>query len=91
MDPKELHEERAFLQALQSRNVKAFIRLYKEYGEDILILAYSELEDPHAAAAMVDRFFEKLWDEADFEAIEPPIYKFLSEGIRRMCQEQSNT
>lgn len=87
MDPNDLYEEKAFLQALQNRNVKAFIRLYKEYGEDILILAYSELEDPHAAARMVDKFFEKLWDEADFEAIEPPIYKFLADEIRRMCQE----
>lgn len=87
MDPNDLYEEKAFLQVLQNRNVKAFIRLYKEYGEDILILAYSELEDPHAAARMVDKFFEKLWDEADFEAIEPPIYKFLADEIRRMCQE----
>jgi hypothetical protein len=87
MDPNDLAEERVLLQALQSRNVKAFIRLYKEYGEDMLILAYSELEDPRAAASMVDRFFEKLWDEADFGAIEPPLYKFLSEELRRMCHE----
>ena len=87
MDPEDLSEEKAFLQDLQRRNVKAFIRLYKEYAEDILILAYSELQDPHAAASMVDKFFEKLWDEADFEAIELPIYKFMADAIRKMCHE----
>lgn len=41
----------------------------------------------NAAAKMVDRFFEKLWEETEFEKINPPIYKFLAAEIRRMCKE----
>ena len=85
MNPKDLYEEKAFLQALGRRDLKAFIRLYKEYGEDILILAYSILQDAQAAARMVDQFFEKLWEEADFGSVNPPIYKYLAEEMRRMC------
>ncbi|MBN9386102.1 MAG: hypothetical protein J0H74_35420 [Chitinophagaceae bacterium] len=87
MSPKELQEEKAFLQALGRRDIKAFIRLYKEYGEDILILTYSLLQDAHAAAKMVDQFFEKLWEDTDFESIDPPIYKYLSAEIRKMCEQ----
>ena len=86
MNPKDLYEEKAFLQALGRRDIKAFIRLYKEYGEDVLILAYSILQDAQAAARMVDRFFEKLWEEADFASVNPPIYKYLAEEMRTMCE-----
>jgi len=87
MNSNDLYEEKAFLQALERRDIKAFIKLYKEYGEDILILAYSVLQDAQAAAKMVDQFFEKLWEETNFENIDPPIYKFLAAEIRRMCEE----
>ena len=85
MNPKDLYEEKALLKALERRDIKAFMQLYKDYGEDMLILAYSLLQDPRAAARTVDQFFEKLWEEANFEAIEPPIYKYLAAEIRKMC------
>ena len=85
MDPKDLHEEKALLTALGRRDIKAFKHLYKEYEEDILILAYSLLKDPRAAARTVDQFFEKLWEEANFETVEPPIYKYLVAGILKAC------
>ena len=87
MNPKDLYEEKALLQALGRRDIRAFMRLYKDYGEDILILAYSLLQDPRAAARTVDQFFEKLWEEANFETIEPPIYKYLTAEIRKACGE----
>jgi len=52
-----------------------------------LIFAYSILQDPLAAAQMVDRLFGKLWEEADFKKINPPIYKYLTSEIRKMCEK----
>ena len=45
MDAEEFGEETALLNELQKRNIKAFMRLYKNYGEDLLIFAYSQLND----------------------------------------------
>jgi hypothetical protein len=87
MNPKDLYEERALLKALGRRDIKAFIRLYKDYGEDILILAYSLLQDSDEAARKVDQLFERLWEEADFEKVEPPIYRYLAEEMRKACSE----
>jgi len=50
MNRKDLYEEVALLNALGRRDIKAFMQLYKDYGEDLLILAYSLLQDPRAAA-----------------------------------------
>jgi len=66
---------------------EAFTRLHAEYREDLLIFAYSLLQDPLAAAQMVDRLFGKLWEEADFKKINPPIYKYLTSEIRKMCEK----
>lgn len=82
-----LHEEQALLKALAKRDIKAFIQLYKDYGEDLLILAYSMLEDPKKAEQMVDNFFEDLWEKADFEHIELPLYRYLATEMRKACGE----
>ena len=87
MDQKDLYEEKALLRALGRRDIKAFTRLNTEYREDILIFAYSILQDPLAAAQMVDRLFGKLWEEAKFKKINPPIYKHLTAEIRKMCEK----
>jgi DNA-directed RNA polymerase specialized sigma24 family protein len=89
MKSNELQEERLLLSALEERKMKAFMRLYKYYGEDLLIFAYAHLQDPTLAIETVDAFFEKLWSEANFMEIHPPIYKFLLEQIREICEQKS--
>ena len=85
MDRKDLNKEKALLKALGRRDINAFEHLCKEYEEDILILAYSLLKDPLAAARTVDQFFKKLWEEANFETVKPPIYKYLVAEFLKAC------
>ena len=90
MDDLEFENEQELLNALQRRNIKAFMRLYKNYGEDLLIFAYAHLQDRQLAIKAVDEFFEDLWAEARFTKISPPIYKYLVCQILTIC-EQKNT
>ena len=89
MNIKEVFEEQALLRALEKREIKAFVQFYKDYGEDILIFAYSVLQDARLASRIVDQFFEKLWAEANFETIEPPIHKYLMSEVLKICSERS--
>jgi len=89
MNSKEEYEEKALLRALEKRDIKAFIKFYKDYGEDILIFAYSMLQDARLASQVVDRLFEKLWTDANFETIQPPIYKYLKCEVLKICSERS--
>ncbi len=88
MDEKELNEERSLLSALERRNIKAFIRLYKNYSEDLLIFAYTHLNDKRLAIRTVDEFFEDLWLGARFTEINPPIYRYLLKQIRFVCEQK---
>ena len=88
MSNNELQEERLLLNALEERNMKAFIQLYKNYGEDLLIFAYTHLQDPRLAAKTVDDFFESLWLDANFTAINPPIYTFLVDQMKKICKQK---
>jgi hypothetical protein len=65
------------------------MRLYKDYGEDLLIFAYSHLHDPKLAIQTVDHFFESLWTDSRFMEIHPPIHKCLLEQMRKICEEKS--
>ena len=89
MNDNELRQEEALLCALEQRNMKAFMYLYKCYGEDLLIFAYSQLQDARLAIQTVDEFFERLWSDAIFTEINPPIYKFLLEQMRQICEHKS--
>lgn len=77
MDPKEFEEEKALLRKLELREISAFKRLYKTYCDDLLIFAYCLLEDANLAIRTVDSFFERLWIEANFGEVSPPIHRFL--------------
>lgn len=86
MKDYELKEEKVLLRALEQRNIRAFMQFYKNYGEDLLIFTYTHLRDPRLAAKTVDEFFESLWLDANFEAINPPIYTFLIDQMREICK-----
>jgi hypothetical protein len=89
MSDNELKQEKILLTALEKRNMKAFMQLYKCYGEDLLIFAYSQLQDAKLAIQTVDDFFERLWSDAKFTAINPPIYKFMVEQMQAICEKKS--
>jgi DNA-directed RNA polymerase specialized sigma24 family protein len=88
MKDNELQDEKLLLNALEERNMKAFMQLYKSYGEDLLIFAYTHLRDPRLAAKTVDDFFENLWLDANFTAINPPIYTFLVDQMKKICKQK---
>jgi len=85
----EYKEEQRLLHALEARNVKAFMQLYKEYRDHLVIFAYSQLNDREKAIQAVEEFFEDLWEAARFKEITPPIYKFLFEQLRGVCERKS--
>jgi hypothetical protein len=89
MSANEIKEEKKLLNALEQRNIKAFMRLYKDYGEDLLIFAYSHLQDPKLAIRTVDQFFENLWSDATFTDIDPPIHKFLLKQMTKICEQRT--
>jgi len=86
---EELNQEKTFLNDLEKRNIRAFMRLYKNYNEDLLIFAYSHLHDRRAAIQAVEEFFEDLWSMAKFTEIDPPIYRYLLRQMRGICQQKS--
>ena len=89
MNDKELNEEKTLLKDLEKRNIRAFMRLYRNYNEDLLIFAYTHLQDRKAAIKTVEEFFEDLWSMATFTEIDPPIYRFLLAQIRTICDQKS--
>jgi hypothetical protein len=91
MSEDELREERALLRDLEKRNIKAFMRLYSNYGEDLLIFAYSRLDDRKLAVKTVEEFFEDLWMAARFTHITPPIYKYLICQMQCICDKITNS
>ena len=89
MNDNEFQEEILLLDALEERNMRAFMQLYKSYGEDLLIFAYAHLRDPQLAAKKVDDLFESLWSDANFAAIKPPIYTYLIDQIKKTCKQKT--
>jgi hypothetical protein len=91
MNAEEVKQEKMLLTALENKCMKAFMELYKNYGEDLLIYAYSQLQDPRLAVQTVDEFFENLWSDAKCMKIKPPIYKSLLARMRVICEQKYNS
>jgi|GEM_PF-1107497 len=89
INDNELNEEKTLLNDLEKRNIRAFMRLYKNYSEDLLIFAYSHLHDRRIAIKTVEEFFEDLWSMAKFTEIDPPIYRYLLGQMRSICEQKS--
>ena len=85
MNERELNDEKTLLNDLEKRSIKAFMRLYRNYNEDLLIFAYSHLHDSKLAIKTVDEFFEDLWASASYKAIEPPVYRYLMKQLEELC------
>jgi len=89
MDDDEFSKEETLLSELEKRNIKAFMRLYRDYGEDLLIFAYGHLNDRRLAVRTVDEFFADLWAVVQFTEIKPPIYKYLLEQLQGICEKKT--
>ena len=78
-------DEDQLLEDLKKRDISAFAKLYKEYSEDLLILAFTLLGDATQSSQKVDELFVKLWEYNKFESITPPIHHYLYTEIRKAC------
>jgi hypothetical protein len=85
MNFTEYNEEQKMLVALENRDVKAFMRLGREYKDDLIIYAFSHLNDRRLAVDTVDEFLDDLWAEGRFAGVEPPIYRFLIGQLSLIC------
>jgi len=90
MKTSDLEEEKALLTKLKNKEIQAFKRFYEEYSEDLLIVAFCLLENVSLAIKAVDDLFERLWMEATFESIDPPIHRFLYRELRKNCENKRN-
>lgn len=89
MKMEQLAEEVKLLEDLEKRDIKAFIQLYKSNKDDLIIFAFSHLEDRGKVAEAIDELFESLWVAGRFAEIEPPIYQYLLAQLREICQRKA--
>lgn len=83
----DFRDELTLLEGLKRRNVHAFIRLYREYSEDLLVLAFTLTDDPILSSQAVDMLFTDLWEKGSFTDIAPPIHHFLYSELRQYCKK----
>ena len=87
MKTHDFEDELKLLEGLKQRNIHAFIKLYKDYSEDLLVLAYTLVGDPVLSSRAVDGLFTRLWEEDVFTNINPPIHHFLYSELRNICKK----
>jgi hypothetical protein len=85
MKEADFKDEFVLLEGLKDRNIHSYIRLYKEYSEDLLVLAYTLTGDPILASNAVDRLFTALYEKDLFMHVEPPLHHFLYSELRKYC------
>lgn len=86
MEIPDFEDEVKLLEGLQHKNVHAFIKLYKDYSEDLLVLAYTLIGDPALSSRAVHKLFTDLWEQGRFTNIHPPLYHFLHLELRKICR-----
>lgn len=87
-DRNDADPEKTFKQELEKRDIKAFIRLYKSYHEDLLILAYAQLDNRKLAIEFVQEFFEELWSKERFVTIEGSLYSHIAQKLKYFCESK---
>jgi hypothetical protein len=90
MKMADLAEETRLLEDLEKRDIKAFIQLYKINKDDLIIFAFSHLQDRTLVAEAIDELFERLWVSGQFAGIKPPIYQYLLAQLRDICQRKAS-
>lgn len=87
MENSDFPDELVLLEGLKNKDIKAFATLYKEYSEDLLLLAYTLMGDPALSHRAVDNLFTDLWEKQVFADITPPIHHFLYSELRKNCKK----
>ncbi len=85
----DFEDELSLLEELQLKNIQAFARFYNEYSKDLLILAFTILEDAPLSTKKVDELFTRLWEENKFDIIKPPIHNYLYTELRKICNQKA--
>lgn len=88
MKKEDYEAEMALLHELENGSIQAFLRFYKNYSEDLLIVAFCILNDSARSIYIVDLIFENLWREARFVHITIPIHKFLYNQLVKDFEKQ---
>ncbi|MES1216892.1 MAG: hypothetical protein ABUT20_15360 [Bacteroidota bacterium] len=86
MKTNDFIDESILLEELKKKDVRAFAKLYNDYSGDLLVLAFSLLNDAPQAIQNVDELFINLWEGNKFENITPPIHNYLYNEIRKVCK-----
>jgi len=86
MDP--LAEELKLLEDLKKRDIKAFIQLYQTYRDDLILFAFSQLQDRSKVGEAIDELFEELWKLNRFAEMQPPLHQYLLSRLRVICQKK---
>lgn len=73
--------EGKLLQRLRKRKLDALLYLVKEHGDDLLIFAYTILNDPDRAFVMVYDVLLTLWDRG-FPDARAPLHTYLYDRLR---------
>ena len=68
--------------------MKAFIQLYREYADDLLVYAYMQLNNRQLAVEATSALFDELWLKARFNDVTPPIYEFLRSQMDIVCEKR---
>ena len=78
-------DEHKLLEELKRKDIQAFARFHSEYSNDLLIFAFTLLEDAPLAIKKVDELFLSMWEENKLDNIELPIYNYLCQELRKLC------
>ena len=91
MDKKAFEFEKALLRKLAARDITIFNQFIRLYSGELCILAYGLLRNAHLAIKAVDDMFERLWREGQFELVDPPIYLFLYDELRKTLKNDPHS
>jgi DNA-directed RNA polymerase specialized sigma24 family protein len=86
MDP--LAEEIKLLEELKKRDIKAFVQLYQTHRDDLILFAFSQLQDRSKVGEAIDELFEDLWKSNRFAEMQPPLYPYLLLRLRAICERK---
>jgi DNA-directed RNA polymerase specialized sigma24 family protein len=76
------------LSRLKEHDLMAFEDIVIEYSEDMVILAYSILEDSASANEVVTSVIRELWSSDAIRRLNHPIEKSLFSEIRIACRDR---
>ena len=78
-------EEDELLTKLRAGDIKAFKKFIQDYGEDLTIYAYVQLQDNRKANAIVDKVLMRLLQTRFVEA-DTPLHTYLNSMLLAECK-----